>query len=371
VAEVCDSQNLGETVSISSSSGEFLAWGSYSPNSQIRARIWSWNSGDIIDGDYINERIAHSINIRRGLFGLRESDSVRLVHGESDGLPGLIVDQYGELIVVQFLAAGVEYWREVIIDAVQKSTGCHGIYERSDVEVRKLEGLPLRKGIVYGEQLMDQVVISEHGLKFIVDIASGQKTGFYLDQRDNRLLVRNMVNSLEVLDCFCYTGGFTLNALQGICESVISIDSSAKSLSILEENIYLNNFTRDRVKLIEGDVFVELRKFRDRGKLFDLIVLDPPKFAHTPSQADKAARGYKDINLLAFKLLRPGGHLVTFSCSGGIQEDFFQKIVAGAALDAGVQTRIVKRLQQGADHPVALNFPQGAYLKGFVIRVSR
>jgi len=287
----------------------------------------------------------------------------------------LIVDRYGDVLVLQSLTAGSEYWKEAFADLLLKETGLTTIYERSDADVRELEGLAPKVGLLRGTIPNSQtlapgasagVTIHEHGLKFNVNITEGHKTGFYLDQRDNRLRVREMAKDKDVLDCFCYTGGFTVNALAGGAKSVLSVDSSGDALALCKENIALNNFPADKHTSLEGDVFQLLRKFRDENRSFDMIILDPPKFAPTSAHADKATRAYKDINLLAFKLLRPNGILVTFSCSGGIDSALFQKIVAGSALDAGVDAQIIGHLSQGADHPVSLHFPEGAYLKGLV-----
>jgi 23S rRNA (cytosine1962-C5)-methyltransferase len=291
---------------------------------------------------------------------------LRLIYAESDGLPGLVVDQYVNLLVMQCLTAGAELWRETFADLLLEETDLRCIYERSDADVRELEGLPPRVGILRGTIPDTRITIREHGLKFLVDFVQGHKTGFYIDQRANRRRVRDFAQSREVLDCFCYTGGFTLNALAGDAKSVLSVDASADALALAKENIALNNLPHEKVDFVEGDVFQVLRKLRDEARLFDLIVLDPPKFAATAAQAEKASRGYKDINLLAFKLLRPGGILVTFSCSGGVDAALFQKIVAGAALDAGAEAQIVERLWQAPDHPISLYFPEGAYLKGLV-----
>ncbi len=270
------------------------------------------------------------------------------------------------MLVLQSLTAGSEIWKEAIADLLLEETGLSTIYERSDADVRELEGLELKTGILRGNLPSPIFPITEHNLKFNVNLQSGHKTGSYLDQRENRLRARELANDKDVLDCFCYTGGFTANALAGGAKSVLSIDSSAGALALCRENVILNNLPVTRHTPLEGDVFHLLRKFRDENRSFDMIILDPPKFAPTAAQAERAARGYKDINLLAFKLLRPGGILVTFSCSGGIDAGLFQKIVAGAALDAGVEAQIVEHLFQGADHPVSLHFPEGAYLKGLV-----
>jgi 23S rRNA (cytosine1962-C5)-methyltransferase len=386
IAEVSGQPGVGETVEIRDSRGGFLAYGAYSPSSQIRIRIWSWNKNAQIDPDFLRTRLATAINYRKSPIFRAEAPlagshiqiaephqtlptAIRLVHGESDGLPGLVVDKYGDSLVVQFLSAGPERWRETIADLLLELGDAQNILDRSDVDVRTLEGLPQRVSPIRGTP-PDNVVITENGLRFAVGLISGQKTGFYLDQRENRLRVRNLTAGLEVLDCFSYTGGFTLNALVGGARSVTAVEESETALNAARENLKLNNLDGDQVEWLRADVFNQLRKFRDQARSFDLIVLDPPKFAPTPGHAKKAARGYKDINLLAFKLLSPGGILVTFSCSGGISAGLFQSIVSGAALDAGVTAQVSDHLQQSPDHPVALNFPEGAYLKGLVIRVA-
>jgi 23S rRNA (cytosine1962-C5)-methyltransferase len=370
VASVEGDPQAGETVQILDSKGNFLAQGAYSPHSQIRLRVWSCESEAVIGPDFFRERLSQALAARQVAIPPGNTEAYRLIHAESDGLPGLVADRYGEVLVVQFLSSGAEYWRKTLADLLQEMTGACCVYERSDVDVRGLEGLEGRTGLLLGEEPGNRLSIRENGLRFWVDFRSGHKTGFYLDQRDNRARLRELAGGRKVLDCFTYTGGFTVSALAGGASSVTAIDSSAEALALARENIGLNGFSAEEVDWVAGDVFQTLRKYRDQGRNFDLIVLDPPKFAPTAAQAQRAARGYKDINLLAFKLLNPGGLLVTFSCSGGVSEDLFQKIVAGAALDAGVDALLLERLHQGADHPVALNFPEGAYLKGFVLRIS-
>ncbi len=355
----------GATVDLLSFNGDFLARAAYSPASQIRARVWTFEE-EPVDKAFLQKRIRVAITQRSTLNLQHSTDALRLIHAESDGLPGLIVDRYGDVLVLQSLTAGSEFWKETIADILLQETGLSIIYERSDADVRELEGLQPKVGILRGTIPDSRITIHEHGLKFLVDITSGHKTGFYLDQRVNRLRVRELAKDRDVLDCFCYTGGFTVNALSGGARSVVSVDASAEALALGRENAALNGLQAERLEWIEGDVFHVLRRFRDEGRAFGMIVLDPPKFAPTAAQAGQASRGYKDINLLAFKLLRPGGILVTFSCSGGVDAALFQKIVAGAALDAGVEAQIVARLSQAADHPIALNFPESAYLKGLV-----
>jgi 23S rRNA (cytosine1962-C5)-methyltransferase len=346
IAEVVGAPGEGVTVRVVDAQGKFLAWGAFSPRSQIRLRVWSWDAAEIIDEEFFKARLATAIAARRVLISEQQTDAMRLVHGESDGIPGLIVDRYADTLVAQFLSSGVERWRETIADILPELTGVERVYERSDAEVRRLEGLPERSGILRGAFLPDRVQIYENGLKFWVDICGGHKTGFYLDQRQNRLRVRDLARGRRVLDCFCYSGGFVANALAGGAEAVLAVDSSAEALALGSQNLTLNGLPAGQVEWLEGDVFQALRKLRDQGRRFDLVVLDPPKFAPTAAHAESAARAYKDINLLAFKLLEQEGLLVTFSCSGGIDASLFQKIVAGAGLDAGVQAQIVDRLSQ-------------------------
>jgi 23S rRNA (cytosine1962-C5)-methyltransferase len=368
IARVVGDPKLGETVDVVSSSREFLAKAAYSPNSNIIGRIWTWEENEQVDPMMLEGRILKAIDSRQKTSDLFHTDAMRLVHGESDGLPGLILDKYGDTFVVQFLSTGAEYWKEEIIDIIKNNTTAKILYERSDMDVRELEGLPLVSGLIFGQLEENSVSITENGVKYQIDIINGHKTGFYLDQRDNRFLAKIMAHDLEVLDCFSYTGGFAINTLLGNAKSVTLVDSSKMALNTAHENIRINNLDMDMVTFVEQDVFKYLRALRDSGKSFDLVILDPPKFAPTSSQADRAVRGYKDINILAFKLLRTGGLLMTFSCSGGVSEELFQKVIAGAALDADVDSVILRRLHQAADHPVSLNFPEGAYLKGFVIQ---
>ena len=360
---------MGETVDVVDSRGRFLARGAYSPHSQIRVRIWSWDPEEAVDESFFRDRLIQAMAARLEFVDPSETNAYRLVNAESDGLPGLIVDRYADTLVIQCLSSGSERWRDTLVKLISEISGCQQIFERSDAEVRTLERLVPRAGMLVGSESSDRLKIQENGLFFGVDIYHGHKTGFYLDQRENRARIRELAAGRKVLDCFTYSGGFTISALAGGAESVVAIDSSAEVLGLARQNLVLNGLPMEKAEWVTGDVFQVLRKYRDQGISFDLIILDPPKFASTSAQVQRAARGYKDINLLAFKLLKPGGILVTFSCSGGVSEDLFQKIVAGAALDAGVNAQIVERLHQGSDHPVALNFPEGSYLKGFIIRV--
>ncbi|MGH8662018.1 MAG: class I SAM-dependent rRNA methyltransferase [Burkholderiales bacterium] len=366
VAKVQGKPDAGDTVEVCSADGAFLALAAYSPESQIVARVWDW-SERAIDRAFFHERISRAVAQRRELLDGAATDAYRLLHGESDGLPGVVTDRYGDTLVLQLTSAGADHWREAIADALLEAAGASRIWERSDVEVRALEGLAPATGPVRGAREPTRIIVSEHGIRFEVDLERGHKTGFYLDQRENRLRVRHLARGREVLDGFCYTGGFALNAAAGGARSVFALDSSAEALALGKANARQNGLAG--VDWVGGDVFAMLRHLRDARRQFDLIVLDPPKFAPTAAHAGKAARAYKDINLLAFKLLRPGSQLMTFSCSGGVSAELFQKIVAGAALDAGVDAQIVERLGAGPDHPVALNFPEGEYLKGLICRI--
>jgi 23S rRNA (cytosine1962-C5)-methyltransferase len=367
VAHIEGEAAAGDTIEVRSAGGELLAVAAYSPHSQIRARVWTWQERRI-DGAFFRQRISDAAAARAALGIEAASDAMRLVHGESDGLPGVIADRYGETAVVQLLSAGAERWRDEISDALCAVPGIRRVWERSDADVRELEGLKARAGLLRGSPLAAPLFVHEHGLRFKVEIDAGHKTGFYLDQRDNRLMLRKLAPGKDVLDCFSYTGGFAVNALHGGARSVLAIDSSALAIDLARFNAGLNGLPE--AEWLNADVFQSLRRLRDQGRDFDLIVLDPPKFAPTAAHAERASRAYKDVNLLAFKMLRPGGFLMTFSCSGGVSADLFQKIVAGAALDAGTDARIDAWLHAAADHPVALNFPESMYLKGLLCRVA-
>ena len=367
IARVDGEPQTGDTAIVVGADGKFLAQAAYSPTSQIRARVWSFDSGDSIDDAFFAGRVRRAIAARAPLLDPQHT-AARLIHGESDGLPGVIADRYGNVVVLQLLSAGAERWRAAIAAALADATGVRCVYERSDADVRQLEGLPPRTGAISGV-LPRPVTIFEGGLCYTVDVVSGQKTGFYLDQRDNRALIRKLAPGRRMLNAFCYTGGFTLAALAGGAQSVLSIDSAADALGLAQENVARNPaIAAARAEWRDANVFAELRTLRDAGAAYDLIVLDPPKFAPTAAHAERAARAYKDVNLWALKLLAPGGFLATFSCSGGITADLFQKIVAGAAVDARAEASIVGRLGPSADHPVALAFPEGDYLKGLLLR---
>ncbi|MBC7804173.1 MAG: class I SAM-dependent methyltransferase [Candidatus Parcubacteria bacterium] len=356
----------GETVLVKSA-GQPIAVAAWIPLSQIQARVWSFDSGTRIEKAFFELNLKKAVQLRRSLPAFQHSNALRLVHGESDGLPGLVVDRYADVLVAQFLSAGAERWREEILDALTEATGCEAIYERSDADVRALEGLAPKAGFARGNRQAARCPIVEHGLHFRVDVESGQKTGFFLDQRDNRQRIRALAEGREVLDAFCYTGGFSLAALAGGARHVTAVDSSAEALAVARENLAANALDASRIAFEKADVFAYQRELRDRGRCFGLVVLDPPKFAPTSAQVKNAARAYKDINLIALKLLKPGGLLATFSCSGGVSAELFQSIVAGAAADAGVDAKIIERFGAAADHPVALSFPEGEYLKGLLV----
>ena len=364
----------GETVRVESHDGKFLAWAAFSPTSQIRARAWSFVEAQRIDATFLIALCARAVSAR-GLFDL-QSDGIRLVHGEADGLPGLIVDRYGDTLVAQFGSAGVERWKDVLADALLAATGLTRLYERSDASGREREGLKPVTGWLRGDG-PTEITIREHDWQLTLDIATGHKTGFYLDQRDSRKRFAEIAQHRKfrrVLNCFCYTGGFTVAALAGLKAAgalegatLTSIDSSLPALERAKAHAARNGFEGATCDWLDADVNASLRRFIEEGRTFDAIVLDPPKFAPTVAHAERAARAYKDINRLALKLLEPGGVLLTFSCSGGIGADLFHKIVAGAGLDAGVDGYISERLGAAPDHPMTIEFPEGEYLKGLVV----
>jgi 23S rRNA (cytosine1962-C5)-methyltransferase len=374
VAAVDGSLLAGDTVVVRAADGAFLARAAYSPHSQIVARIWTWDEAEPVDAAFFARRLAAAIAARVGLS--HATNAVRWANAESDGLPGLIVDRYADFAVCQFLSAGPERWKREIVAAVAAQPGVRGVYERSDVDVRGKEGLKAVTGVLAGDAPPELIEIGESlpdasgalaARRYGVDVIHGHKTGFYLDQRDNRRVVAELAAGCEVLNAFAYTGAFTIAALGADARSVVSVDSAAPMLALAARNLELNGLPADGLR--EGDVFKVLREYRDSGQTFDLIILDPPKFAQTQAQLNKATRAYKDINWLAFRLLRPGGHLITFSCSGIVSADLFQKIVFGAALDAGRDAQVIRWLTQASDHPMRLTFPEGFYLKGLVCRV--
>ena len=357
----------GETVRVESAQGEFLAWAAFSPDSKIRARVWSFEESQRIDAAYLSTLVQRAVRARQRMD--IQSDSLRLVHCEADGLPGLIVDRYGDTLVAQFLSAGVERFKAALTQALLAETGLSKLYERSDTSFRAMEGLPEVSGWLCGEGSVE-LVLREHDWQLALNIAEGHKTGFYLDQRDSRKKFADAARRLQfqrVLNCYCYTGGFTVAALMAGAARVTSIDSSAVALDKARANLVLNRLDLARADFLDADVNASLRQFHQEGRSFDAIVLDPPKFAPTAAHAERAARAYKDINRLAFKLLEPGGLLFTYSCSGGISPELFHKIVASAGTDAGVDGYILERLGGAPDHPMTISFPEGEYLKGLVV----
>lgn len=371
VAQLDGRARPGDTVDVVSHEGRPLGRAAWSPASQIRARMWSFAADETIDHAFFKRRVAASVARRAALPELAGQQGLRLIHAESDGLPGVIADRYGDTVVVQLTTAGADKWRAAIADSLQKATGCARIYERSDVEVRSLEGLEPVTGWLHGAAPEGDIAIAENGVRMAVDIVGGHKTGFYLDQRENRHRVAQLARDRRVLNCFCYTAGFSLQALAGGAREVVSMDSSGPALATAQRNLALNpQLESARAIWREADVFAELRNLRAAGERYELVILDPPKFANTAAHADRAARAYKDINLHAMQLLAPGGLLMTYSCSGGVDAELFRKIVAGAALDAGRTARIVQYLHGAADHPVDLAFPEGEYLKGLLLQVD-
>lgn len=357
----------GETVRLEDAGGRFLAWAAWSPESRIRARVWSWQEADWVDEEWFRRRIQQALDFRRNWMDAHATNAVRLIHGEADGLPGLVVDRYGNVLVMQLLSTGPEFWRDTLVKLLVELTGATVVQERSDAEVRKLEGLEPVGQTLHGT-LPPELWVEEHGLRFAVDVEHGQKTGFFLDQRDNRALLRTLVAGDRVLDAFCFSGGFTCAALAGEASSVMAVDSSARAMDLARRNVEANGFSQRSVMLAEADVFSLFRELRDRGQQFDTIILDPPKFAPTHRHVERASRAYKDANLLALKLLSPGGKLMTFSCSGAVGPELFRKIVAGAAQDAGASTRIIRELSAAPDHAASLTFPEGLYLKGLLLQ---
>jgi 23S rRNA (cytosine1962-C5)-methyltransferase len=372
VAQVKGRPAPGATVAVRGAGGEFLAWAACSPHSTIRARCWSFSETDRIDAAWLAARVEAAVRRRAPLAA--ESNALRLVFGEADGLPGFIADRYADQLVVQFQAAGVDAQREALLDALLAATRCKDVYERSDSATRQREGLGASSGVARGAEPPARIEIAEHGLRYLVDVRRGHKTGYYIDQRPNRLLARRLAErarvtlgrDLRALNCFCYTGGFSVALAAGGASAVVSVDSSNDALELARANAALNVQTGHNWRA--ADVFDALRALRDAGEVFDLIVLDPPKFASSHHHVDRAARAYKDISFNALRLLAPGGYLLTFSCSGAIGVDLFQKIVAGAVIDARVDAQLLARLAAGEDHPLLMTHPEGEYLKGLLLQ---
>lgn len=359
----------GATADIEAADGRWLGRGAWSPQSQIALRLWTFVPEEPVDAAFFRHRLERALALRAGDPGWHDGNAGRLVNAESDGLPGVVVDRYGDWLVCQFASAGAEFWRDTLIAELAAQVPCRGIYERSDLEVRGKEGLAARSGVVRGEEPPELIEIHQHGCRYLVDVRHGHKTGFYLDQRDNRPLLAAYCADREVLNGFAYTGALTVTALRGGARAVTNLDSSAAALALGQRQLALNRLDPHRVTDLAANAFGELRRLRGAGHQFDMVVLDPPKFADSRAQLERASRGYKDINLLGCQLLRPGGVLATFSCSGLLEPALFQKIVADAALDAGRDAQLLGRLGQAADHPTLLSFPEGSYLKGLLCRV--
>ena len=360
----------GDTVRIISHDGRFLAWAAYSKDSALRARCWSFDENDHIDEAWIKEKIQKALKAREPLFA--RTSAVRVIFGEADQLPGLVVDRYGDWFVTQFQAAGVEAFRETIADILMSVPGIRGVFDRSDAATRHREGLELRVELLRGEEPPQEIEVVEDGVRYGVDVRVGHKTGFYIDQRENRLLAQRLAKEfkqrtgrgMRALNCFCYTGGFSLALLAGGADQVISVDSSAEALAMAARNTQRNGFDEKRTQWVQADVFEYLRQAREAGETFDLVILDPPKFASSHRHIERAARAYKDINLNGLRLVAPGGDLLTFSCSGAMDVDLFQKVIAGAVIDSKREAWMIARLGAGADHPLMMTCPEGEYLKG-------
>ncbi len=361
---------LGETIDVFDSKGKWLAKGAYSEHSQIRIRVWSFDENQEIDRSFFFEKLKNAQLRRDWFIDEGKLTGYRLIAGESDGLPGITIDKYDNFLVCQLLSAGADFHRYTIVDCLKELyPECH-IYERSDVEVRKKEGLEPTTGWLTEPQPSTECIIEEHGIKIHVDIATGHKTGFYLDQRDSRLTAGKFAKDKAVLNCFSYTSTFALHCAANNAKEVINVDVSQSALDMGKRNLVLNNLQDKNVSFVKEDVFKLLRRYRDEKRRFDMIILDPPKFVESKAQLTGACRGYKDINMLAMQLLNPNGLLLTFSCSGLMEMSLFQKVVADAALDARRNVYFVERLQQAADHPISSNYPEGYYLKGLVCQVE-
>lgn len=372
IAKVQGKPASGATVTVMSDSGKFIGRAAFSPNSQIRARLWSWDEHEPIDHAFFKRKVSMAIEHRRRW--IKNTTAIRLIFGEADGLPGLVVDQYEDTLVVQFLSAGVEFWKEALIDILKQQTGCARIYERSDAAVRDREGLPQSKGLIWGDQPEGPITATENGIRYIIDVLEGHKTGFYIDQRDNRGLVAELSKGKRVLNMFSYTGGFSLAALKGGAVEVTSVDSSGSALDLAKQQAQLNGFDESKAQWVDADAFDTLRQYRTEGRKFDVIVLDPPKFAPSAQHLPRAKRAYKDINRTAMQLLEPGGLLLTFSCSGAMNLELFEDVVTGAAMEASTHLndlrggfRVLKILSSGLDHPKLASFPEGDYLKGLLL----
>lgn len=359
----------GDVVKVTDASGDFLAYGYFNDQSRVAVRLIEWNEETQINEDWYEQKINQAVAARADLLKAKDTNALRLIFSEADFLPGLIVDKYADFLSVQILSTGIEKAKDIIIDKLCKALNPTGIFDRSDATARTHEGITAENGLLWGEAPAEFIAVKENGITYHINIAEGQKSGFYCDQRDNRLLLAAYAKGKSVLDCFSYSGGFSLNAMQNGASEVTSVDSSALAIETLKQNIELNKFVKHKHTAIQSDVNKQLRAFKEEGKKFDIVVLDPPKYAPSRSALDRAARAYKDLNRLGMLLLEPGGLLATFSCSGAVDIETFKQIIAWAALDAGREVQIIKQFSQPEDHPVRISFPEGEYLKGLLLRV--
>ncbi|RNL49755.1 class I SAM-dependent rRNA methyltransferase [Pedobacter jejuensis] len=358
----------GDVVKVFAFDNEFLAYGYFNSNSRVAVRLLEWDETQTIDKNWYQNRLQQAIASRQFILS-EDTNTCRLVFSEADFLPGLIVDKYANFLSLQILSSGIEKVKADIVDIIKAELNPIGIFDKSDATARGHEGLPIENGLLWGENPPEFLEVKENGIAYNINIADGQKSGFYCDQRDNRKILASYTKGKKVLDCFSYSGGFSLNALANGAANVTSVDSSALALETLKQNIALNKFDAEKVTSIQSDVNKQLRAFKETGELFDVIVLDPPKYAPSRSALDRAARAYKDLNRLGMLLLEKGGLLATFSCSGAVDIETFKQIIAWAALDAGREVQIIKQFCQPEDHPVRISFSEGEYLKGLLLRV--
>jgi 23S rRNA (cytosine1962-C5)-methyltransferase len=369
IEKVKGSVQNGDVVRVLAANADFLAYGYYNENSRVAVRLLEWDEARIIDRGWYQQKIHTAIAARKHVLKSGDTNTCRLVFSEADFVPGLIVDQYANYLSLQILSAGIEAVKGDIIDILRDELNPSGIFDKSDANARTHENLEVEQGLLWGENPPEFLEVKENGIRYNINIAGGQKSGFYCDQRDNRLLLADYADGKRVLDCFSYSGGFSLNCLKQGASHVTSVDSSAPALETLQQNMVLNGFAAERNTVVQSDVNKQLRVFKEEGKTFDIVVLDPPKYAPSRSALDRAARAYKDLNRLGMGLLESGGLLATFSCSGAVDIDTFKQIIAWAALDAGKEVQILKQFNQPEDHPIRISFPEGEYLKGLLLRV--
>ena len=359
----------GEVVKVFAGDKSFLAYGYYNSESRVAVRMLEWDEEQLINKGWYEQKLKKAIASRQHVLADPATNTCRLVFSEADYLPGLIVDKYADFLSLQILSSGIESAKADIIDILRAELNPKGIFDKSDATARTHENMEASQGLLWGETPPEFIEVTENGLRYHINIADGQKSGFYCDQRDNREILAAYTKDKEVLDCFCYSGGFTLNSLKYGAKHVTSVDSSGLAIETLQHNLGLNGFDANRQNSIQSDVNKQLRAFKEEGKTFDIIVLDPPKYAPSRSALDRAARAYKDLNRLGMLLLNPGGILATYSCSGAVDLETFKQIIAWAALDAGKEVQIIKQFHQPEDHPVRISFPEGEYLKGLLVRV--